>query len=261
MARIRTIKPEFWRDEALSAVSPETALMAIGLLNVADDEGCFSAHPKLLESDIFPLRELSGSVPGMLSELSQIGYVELFLGTDGKKYGRVTNFTKHQVINKKTPSKIKDLLDVREDSGSGVGGLPSGKERKGREGKGEDAPPRKRSAPPAITLNSYLEECETNNAKPIPDDHYIRAWATDAGITIDMVKIAWVQFKDRYTTDSNYRGKKQKDWPAHFANCVKGNWFGVWYIDADGVKWSSKGLGYKAVADKQAERLEEASHA
>ena len=38
MARIRTIKPEFWRDEDLSGLPAETALLAIGLLNHADDE-------------------------------------------------------------------------------------------------------------------------------------------------------------------------------------------------------------------------------
>ena len=109
MARIRTIKPEFWRDENLSNVSAEACLLAIGLLNHCDDEGYFNANPKLVESDVFPLRKLSVTTTVALRELSGIGYIRVFDGTDGKSYGHIVNFLKHQVINKKTPSKIKDL--------------------------------------------------------------------------------------------------------------------------------------------------------
>nr|MBF6067360.1 primosomal protein [Klebsiella pneumoniae] len=38
MARIRTIKPEFWTDEDMAEVSEPACLLAIGLLNYADDE-------------------------------------------------------------------------------------------------------------------------------------------------------------------------------------------------------------------------------
>lgn len=141
MARIRTIKPEFWRDEDLSSVSPEAALLAIGLLNHADDEGYFNANAKLIESDVFPLRELSGSVTGMLKELCGIGYLQLFSGSDGKHYGLVVNFVKHQVINKPSPSKIKGLCKIPEECSSPTVALPVGKERKGKEqgtGKGKE---------------------------------------------------------------------------------------------------------------------------
>lgn len=142
MARIRTIKPEFWRDEDLAKISPEAALLAIGLLNHADDEGYFNAHPKLIESDVFPLRELSRSITALIQELAGIGYLQLFSGSDGKRYGQVVTFAKHQVINKPTPSKIKDLILVPEDYGSPTVELPVGKERKGtgnREQGKEDA--------------------------------------------------------------------------------------------------------------------------
>lgn len=129
MARIRTIKPEFWRDESLSLVSAEAALLAIGLLNHADDDGYFNANPKLIEADVFPLRELSHTTTVLLQELHSIGYIELFRGTDGKKYGHIVNFAKHQVINKKNDSKIKGLIGLPEDYGSDTVELPVGKER------------------------------------------------------------------------------------------------------------------------------------
>jgi hypothetical protein len=137
MARIRTIKPDFWRDELLAGISAEAALLAIGLLNHCDDEGYFNANPKLVESDVFPLRNLSSKTTELLRELSGIGYIELFSGSDSKTYGKVANFEKHQVINKKTPSKIKDLCEFQHDSRSLPVVLLTGKEGNGKEVEGK----------------------------------------------------------------------------------------------------------------------------
>lgn len=108
--RIRTVKPEFWQDEEISDLPAETALLAIGLLNYADDEGYFKFHAKLIESSVFPLRELSLSIHGMLTELSNMGYITLHEGSDGKKYGHIVNFLKHQRVNRPAPSKIAPIL-------------------------------------------------------------------------------------------------------------------------------------------------------
>lgn len=68
--RIRTLKPEFWAHETLSRLPHFTRLMAIGLLNLADDEGYFYANPILIRAALFPfvddsgtIRERSGSCP------------------------------------------------------------------------------------------------------------------------------------------------------------------------------------------------------
>lgn len=140
MGRIRTIKPEFWTDEDLASVSECACLLAIGLLNHADDEGYFRANPALIRAAVFPLREPSVSIHGMLSELSDMGFVRLFEGADGKQYGEIINFLEHQRINRPTPSKIRGLCRLTEDSVSPHGGLAAGKERKGREGKGDKPP-------------------------------------------------------------------------------------------------------------------------
>lgn len=149
MARIRTIKPEFWTDEDLSEVSEAACLLAIGLLNYSDDEGYFNANQKLIKAAIFPIREQSGSIPVLMQELSSAGYISLFSGADGKIYGLVNNFSKHQVINKAKKSIIKELCILPYEYGTDTVGIPPGKERKGKEGKGktphtgagEDLPP------------------------------------------------------------------------------------------------------------------------
>lgn len=132
MARIRTIKPEFWRNEQLAGVSAEACLLAVGLLNHCDDEGYFNANPKLVEADVFPLRELSSKTTVLIQELVSIGYINVFSGSDGKTYGHIVSFERHQVINKKKPSVIKDLCELPYEYGIDTVSVPVGKERNGK---------------------------------------------------------------------------------------------------------------------------------
>lgn len=109
MARIRTIKPEFWRHEALSESPEAVHMLAAALLNYADDEGYFNANPKLVKAECFPLREPSVSVHDGLTHLSNMGYIRLGTGEDGRRYGLIVTFSEHQRINRPTLSKIKAL--------------------------------------------------------------------------------------------------------------------------------------------------------
>lgn len=137
MARIRTIKPEFWMHENLSALPEATHMLAAALLNHADDEGYFNANPGLIKAACSPLREPSVSIQESLNSLVSIGYIEIFSGTDGKRYGYVVKFDEHQRVNRPTPSKIKRLCGDKETSLSTHTQLtePSPPERN-REGKG-----------------------------------------------------------------------------------------------------------------------------
>lgn len=103
--RIRTIKPEFWKHFQMSQLPAETRLLALGLLNFADDEGYFSAHPALIRGELMPFEEKTRHIPAMLAALEGIGYVTLTTGIDGQPLGKITNFIKHQRINRPTASK------------------------------------------------------------------------------------------------------------------------------------------------------------
>lgn len=151
MSRIRTIKPEFWRHEDLSALPEATHMLAAALLNYADDEGYFNANPKLVQAECCPLREPSVSVHDSLTSLCEVGFIRISDGSDGKRYGHVVKFLDHQRINRPTPSKIKCLVLVQQSAVSTHTQLtePSPPEGKGREqgtgnaepiGSGADAP-------------------------------------------------------------------------------------------------------------------------
>jgi hypothetical protein len=199
MARIRTIKPEFWRDELLAGITSEAALLAIGLLNHCDDEGYFNANPKLVESDVFPLRTLTNPTTALLLELSRIGYIEVFSGADGKTYGKVANFEKHQVINKKTPSKIKDLCELRQDYHTPTVVLPTGKERNGKEVEKERNAPKvaatKVACPDDVGLQEWEDWLALRKAKKAPVTETVlksaRSEAEKAGMTLNSFLIIW----------------------------------------------------------------------
>jgi hypothetical protein len=157
MARIRTIKPEFWQDEELSALPADTHILAAALLNYADDEGYFNANPKLIKAATTPLREEDVTTKTSLISLSQMGFIEQGTAPDGKRYGRIINFTKHQYINKKTDSKIKNLGIVWDVSGIPTVLLPSssalernreqgtGNRERNREPEGDAGKPKKKN--------------------------------------------------------------------------------------------------------------------
>lgn len=145
MARIRTIKPEFWTHEDLSELPEATHMLAAALLNHADDEGYFNAHPGLIKAACCPLREPSVSIPDSLILLVSVEYLRLGTGEDGKRYGQVVTFDDHQRVNRPTPSKIKALPIEWDDSTTHHARLiePSPPERKGKEqgtGNGKEAP-------------------------------------------------------------------------------------------------------------------------
>lgn len=126
MARIRTIKPEFWTDEDMAEISEPACLLAIGLLNYADDEGYFNANPKLIKAAVFPIREPSVPIPVLIRELSNCGYLSMFSTQDGKHFGVIKNFLKHQVVNKPKESKIKCLPLIPYEYGTDTGQVPLG---------------------------------------------------------------------------------------------------------------------------------------
>jgi hypothetical protein len=140
--RIRSIKPAFWKSETLASIAKEYRLLAIALLNYADDEGYFQAHDALIRGECFPFDEDSTNVRLGLDELSRIGFIEVGTASSGQRIGRVINFLDHQKIDKPSPSKFSAMSvswdSFGEDSPNPQGAIcdPSPLEGKGRERKG-----------------------------------------------------------------------------------------------------------------------------
>jgi len=75
VARIRTIKPEFWSDEKMSPQSDEVRLLFLGLISMADDFGRLVDSGKQIEAFVWPYEDRSGVVRDGLVNLSRMGRI------------------------------------------------------------------------------------------------------------------------------------------------------------------------------------------
>jgi len=129
MARIRSIKPEFWTDETLTECSLSARLLFIGMWNFADDRGNISRSTKQLKMKIFPADNID--VSPYVDELITHGLL-IEYSVSGKNYLHIKGFTKHQVINRPSKSSIPDYEDSLNTHGTLT--EDSLREGKGREG-------------------------------------------------------------------------------------------------------------------------------
>ncbi|VVO22968.1 hypothetical protein [Pseudomonas fluorescens] len=101
MARIRTIKPEFWTSEQVMECRPLARLLFIGIWNFCDDGGNHPASEKTIKAQVFPGDDIdSTSVRLLLDELSNNDLLS-FYDHSGKTYLHVNGW-RHQKIDKPT---------------------------------------------------------------------------------------------------------------------------------------------------------------
>ena len=154
MARIRTIKPDFFRHEALQDLEiahPGKYPMMVfeGLWGHCDNKGRFEWKPRILKLDILPF--LPFDMEETLKILADSKMVSRY-SVDGKEYGEIPTFEKHQRLSgkeltegEKYPANPENEQGsngeaTRKQSGS-VEEIPESQEGKGKEeeGNGVDA--------------------------------------------------------------------------------------------------------------------------
>lgn len=146
MARIRSIKPEYWSSEQVMECSPIARLLFIGLWNFCDDAGNHVASERTIKAEIFPGDDISSAdVRRLLDELSSNKLIA-FYTNDSKDYLHVTGWRKHQKIDRPTykhpaysESDRRALDESSPPEGSGVEG--SGEEGKEQSSLRSDSSP------------------------------------------------------------------------------------------------------------------------
>lgn len=99
MARIRTIKPEFWSSEQIVELSTTARLLFIGLWNFCDDAGNHPASPRTLKMQVFPGDDFTTEqITAYISEMI-LARLIIEYEADSKKYWHVTGWH-HQKIEK-----------------------------------------------------------------------------------------------------------------------------------------------------------------
>ncbi len=169
MARIRTIKPEFFTSEDITSLTPLARLFYVSLWCESDREGRLEWKPGTFKLRYFPADQCE--ISGLAEELIKVGLIILY-GAGDKTYADIPTFKEHQVINnRETPSTIPARVRTRQ---SGVLTRKSGREGKeGREG-GSTEPPSDSTPPaidqPAVVWIPLIDKTDYRVDQPMVDD-------------------------------------------------------------------------------------------
>ena len=209
MARIRTIKPEFFTSLTIADLPLTARLTFIGLWTHVDDAGRCVDDPRLIKAAVWPLDDRTASdIELDLKLLSEASLITRYILTR-KRYIAVTGWDEHQRINRPTPSKLPapeqgDPLPpepVTRDNGDSVSTHAqltedSPQERKGKEGNREQGTGNGESAcasggePAAQTLPTSSRPDGRVSLQGLPDDFALndgmRVWAQQTYPRVDV---------------------------------------------------------------------------
>lgn len=113
MARMRTIKPEFWTDDKVVELSLLGRLLFIGLWNFADDDGFIENSPKRIKRLIFPDQDIN--VSEGLEELIRAGFL-CVCDSDQGELLKICQFSEHQRPQHPVKTKFTGIVHRNHDS-------------------------------------------------------------------------------------------------------------------------------------------------
>lgn len=127
MARIRYLKPDFFKDEDIKDLPYEARLFYQGLWVQADREGRGEDRPSRLKIEIMPYDEVDAEKIMQTLALPKKNAKRPFIiryEVSGERYYQIVNWTKHQKPHKTErnsdiPPPPKDLLTVTQPLNNG----------------------------------------------------------------------------------------------------------------------------------------------
>lgn len=222
MARIRSIKPDFFTSEDVVRLSPLARLLYIATWMEADREGRLAWRPVTMK-----LRYLPGdscTIEDLAAELVDAGLVVPY-EADGQRLAHIPTFTKHQIINnREAPSTLPAPPDAcgtrapRVNDACGTRERASrtrlvGREGKGKEGKGEDASPRVDASPTRPKAAT-----KTRVASDFAISDRVREWAAEKGFgDLD-------QHLEAFKAKAGAKGYTYADWDLAFMGAIREDW-------------------------------------
>lgn len=245
MARIRTIKPEFWEDEDIGKLPIPCRLFFIGCWNFADDYGVIKANAALLKSQIFPydenlrVSEIKKWI-GALVDARML--IPIILDGDKKRpaeesYYIIRTFRSHQVLDKrydksyisKDKEYVKMLINkALENDDVNTTSTPrqhyvnttKEKEEEEEEEKKEISLSRdKEKFPPSEVVDKTLSECYDELSGDRSWIEIVTMNTRNSGhkdFTIDMFEMCLKRFFEKLQNEGEVR-KSPKDAKSHFA--------------------------------------------
>lgn len=219
MARIRTVKPEFWVSEQVAECSPNARLTFVGLWNFCDDNGVHPAKPKTLKAELYPMDDFTpGQVAEWMEELIGAGLVMAFHDADAREtYWHVTGWSRHQKIDRpsyKYPAPPTNSESARvtavEHSTSARRAPPPGVESKGVESKGEEDC--------SLKAHGARRSPQTPMPKDFGISPRVHTWAATKGFgDLDL-------HLESFRSKSMAKAYRNVDWDEAFMGAIREDW-------------------------------------
>lgn len=152
-----------------------------------------------------------------------------------ERYGTAYHMTKKRGGNSGKVSPLEDPSEVlgsqeqeqeQEQETGTTSGLPP-----------EPVPPATPAKPkgkPAVTLKTFMDDCQAKGESVIADYEPVLRYAEGVGLPEEMLSLCWVEFKSKYLPGGVNASKKYKDWRLAFLGCVRDNWFKLWWVGNEG---------------------------
>jgi hypothetical protein len=224
MARIRSIHPGLFTDEAFASLSDAAQIFLIGLWTECDDRGAFEWKPVTLRMRLRPVKD--GSVEPLLAELQAVNIIRSY-EHDGRQLGLVRNFCRFQ-----RPKKPNSVHFIPHEFRTYVGLTESSSEPKQPEPipipqKGEIAPQMEDGGEEKEEEESSLRSPKNGARSPpkaastprkhrLLDDWFPEPKDNDAGYEVGLTE---PEIEREYP--------KFRDW-AVSTNALKSNWNATW---------------------------------
>lgn len=80
-----------------------------------------------------------------------------------------------------------------------------------------------------VRITTFLDNCKATGDQPIPEGDPVFKYADAVELPREWLWLAWREFVER----SRENGKRYKDWRLAFRNCVRDNWYRLWWVDSD----------------------------
>jgi len=196
MARIRTVKPDFFTSDDICALSPLARLLYIGLWCEADREGRLVWAPRTFRRRYLP--EDDGDIADICQELLDRDLVRLY----GDGLAHIPTFLEHQHVNPREAASVLPAPDTHaspRDSDAQVG-------REGKEGEGKG-----RNTDTSVSGASRSGTRLPDDWEPSADE---RAFAEQLGLNATTVAAS---FRDYWRGIPGAKGRKA-DWPGTWRN-------------------------------------------
>ncbi|MCE5256548.1 MAG: hypothetical protein LLF89_06845 [Spirochaetaceae bacterium] len=228
MARIRTVKPAFFRHEELQALEAKhlgkfPMLVFEGLWTQSDKEGRFEWKPRQLKLDILPF--LDFDMEETLIILARAGFLYQY-EAEGKKYGCIPSFSEHQRISGKEAQQDPQYPEPAENRESFQHG-PS----ENHTGSDGEAPGKQPGPPGRAGIGIGKRKGNNRAALPAPPDFVpVDTWALFVQHRVDLKKPMSANAANLIFEDLAKWKAKGQDPGEILKKSIKNGWTGVFEL-------------------------------